>query len=417
MKTKFVVGILALLFVFCSDGSVLAEDSKGPCNILQPDGDTLLNWIHDYEMAPRAYIDKSIDISSMPGAFSLLSHLQYNAAERNQGSCRNTVQWVGTGIMGIALDVQEHILDRLSVQFASACDTERRACCGGGSLGGFVDFFTSQGYTIPWSNTNASWQNVDGRCNVPCSSIGTSPNYAIDSIVEEKIETHGVGQAEAIANIKNVLHQNKAVLFTWFWPTWADWGSFLDFWNTEGEDVITNLDSECGHIAKPGQIGAHAVLCVGYDDTDPSNSYWIMVNSWGTAGGGRPNGIFRLDMDMNYDCTFWNYDEWTESYYWKTLDVSFNISNITLYVESSGTCDGKTPCYSTVQGAINAAGDFDTILVAAGTYEEDISLNASKNLTLKGGYDSTFTAQSSNTTLNSFTTSNGYTVIDRLILQ
>ena len=278
----------------------------------------------------------------------------------------------------------------------------------------FADFFTSQGYTIPWSNTNASWQNVDGKCNVPCNSIGTSPNYGIDSIVEEKIETHYVSQSEAIANIKNVLNQNKAVLFFWFWPTWADWGGFLDFWDTEGEDVITNLDSGCGQIAKPGQIGVHAVLCVGYNDMDPDKSYWIMVNSWGAAGGGRPNGIFRLDMDMNYACTGWNYDEWIEIYYWKTLDVSFNITH---YVESLGKCDGKTPCYSTIQEAIDAAGTVATILVAAGTYEEDIRLNTSKNLTLKGGYDSTFTAQSSNTTVNSFTTSSGYTVIDRLILQ
>ena len=26
----------------------------------------------------------------------------------------------------------------------------------------------------------------------------------------------------------------------------------------------------------------YAVLCVGYNDDDPNNSYWIMLNSWGT---------------------------------------------------------------------------------------------------------------------------------------
>lgn len=158
-------------------------------------------------------------------------------------------------------------------------------------------------------------------------------------------------------------------------------------------------------------------MCVGYNDMDPENSYWIMVNSWGTAGGGRPNGIFRLDMDMDYDCVYYDQGEAIWDFYWQTLDVSFSIARNILYVESSGICNGKTPCYSTVQGAIDAAGTVATILVAAGTYEEDINLNMSKNLTLKGGYDSTFTAQSSNTTVNSLTTSNGYTVVDRLILQ
>ena len=142
-----------------------------------------------------------------------------------------------------------------------------------------------------------------------------------------------------------------------------------------------------------------------------------MVNSWGTAGGSRPNGIFRLDMKMDYDCTYFDQGESVSNFYWQTLDVSFNIIRDVLYVESSGICNGKTPCYPTIQGAIDAAGTAATILVAAGTYEEDVSLNAFKNLTLKGGYDSTFTAQSSNTTVNSLTISSGYTVVDRFILQ
>jgi hypothetical protein len=98
------------------------------------------------------------------------------------------------------------------------------------------------------------------------------------------------------------------------------------------------------------------------------------------------------------------------------LDVGFNITREVLYVESSGTCDGKTPCYSTIQGDIGASSTVATIQVV-GTYDEDISLNTSKNMTLKGGYDFTFTTQSSNTIVNSLTISNGYTVVDRLILQ
>ena len=246
MVRKYFVVIFGFLFVFCSAGSALAEDGKGPCTIMQPDGEALLNWIHDYEMAPRAYIDKSIDISSMSGgSFSLLSHLKYNAAERDQGNCGNGWAWAGTGVMGIALDVQEQILDRLSAQFISSCNTAK-SCCDGGWLTDFASFYASAGYTIPWSNTNASWKNGDGKCNVPCSSIGTSPNYGIDSIVAEVIETHDVGQAEAIANIKNVLHQNRAVSFLWFFPTQADKNNFWNFWDTQGEGVTTTLDYCCG---------------------------------------------------------------------------------------------------------------------------------------------------------------------------
>jgi len=59
-----------------------------------------------------------------------------------------------------------------------------------------------------------------------CSSIATSPNYGIDSIVAGVIETQDVGQAQATANIKNVLHQNKPVWFGWVLPTQTAWDNF-----------------------------------------------------------------------------------------------------------------------------------------------------------------------------------------------
>jgi hypothetical protein len=290
-------------------------------------------------------------------------------------------------MMGIALDVQEGILDRLSVQYYNSCNGTGvdHACCGG-CLQDLANFYTSTGQAVPWSNTNASWQDKEEECkfgsassDVSCGSISTSPSYGIYSIEAPYIETHHLDEDKAIANIKaiaelkNVLNQNKAVLFAFFLPTAADWYTFRSFWNTQGETVTTNLDYGCGHTWEDGYGGGHAVLCVGYNDNDPSNSYWIMVNSWGTAGNGRPNGIFRLDMDMDYSCAYYD-DGWFWSYYWETLDVSFNIDENVFYVESSGWCNGNTPCYSTIQGAINAASSGSTIKIAGGSYGEDVSL-------------------------------------------
>jgi hypothetical protein len=56
---------------------------------------------------------------------------------------------------------------------------------------------------------------------------------------------------------------------------------------------------------------------VGYDDTDPANPYWIMVNSWGTTTG-RPNGIYRVSMNLDYDCADANGHY---NLYWQTLNV------------------------------------------------------------------------------------------------
>jgi len=69
-----------------------------------------------------------------------------------------------------------------------------------------------------------------------------------------------------------------------------------------------------------------------------------------------------------------------------------------VYVESSGSCGGKTPCYSTIQGAINAANSGDTIKLAQGIYAETFVLDSDKQLILQGGWDAGFTQQTPQTT-------------------
>ena len=73
-----------------------------------------------------------------------------------------------------------------------------------------------------------------------------------------------------------------------------------------------------------------------------------------------------------------------------------------LYVAPGGNCGGASPCYSTVQAAVDAAAELDTIKVAAGSYtgvQNIPSLSTStftatqvvaitKSVTIQGGYTS-----------------------------
>ena len=138
-----------------------------------------------------------------------------------------------------------------------------------------------------------------------------------------------------------------------------------------------------------------------------------MLNSWGTTAE-RPNGIFRMDMDVNYDCA----DSSGEyNLYWQTLDVDFNIGNEVLYVEPSGSCGGKTPCYSMIQAAINAAGSRSVIRIAKGRYSEDVTSNNAKDIILQGGWDASFKNRSSITTIDSLTISSGTVTAEYLVCQ
>jgi hypothetical protein len=311
--------------------------------IMQPDNETLQEWVKLYNNAPQAYINSEFETST--GSYSLLDHLEYIPAERDQGVCGNCWVWAGTGILEVALDVQERTKDRLSIQYFTSCWNEGTAsdwaCCGG-NLNSFADWYQDNEFAIPWSNTNAYWQDGNRRCDdgtsVPSYTISTSPNYPISSCTAERIETHAVGQETAIVNIKNVLHQDRAVYFAFYLPNSDDWKTFSNFWNYEPENAVWSPDYSCGHtyVNLPNEGGGHAVLCVGYNDTDPNNSYWIMVNSWGTAYGGRPNGIFHVDMNMNYDC-------WLGvlgySLQWQTLDVVFEVGDELITIFNVGDAD------------------------------------------------------------------------------
>ncbi|MCX6006486.1 MAG: hypothetical protein NTZ34_04395, partial [Chloroflexi bacterium] len=303
---------------------------------------------------PRAYIDSKIQrdlqANSDGTSLSLLSYIQYTPTERYQGNCGDCWVWASTGCLEVALNVQRGIKDRLSEQYFNSnynSGTGNSFSCCGGSAATFAGYYNSTlQKAIPWSNLNAGFADASRICGsstaMPATSIATTPNYPMSSCAAYQINTHGVGQATAIANIKNVLNQNKAVYLSMKQADHNYWNAFYNFWNTQGESVVWTGGYSCNATwnSAPGEGGSHAILCVGYNDT-AATPYWLILNSWGTTAN-RPNGLFEIPMNYDYDCSIINIGYATN---WYTVEPTFTVAPVAptlMYPTAGATVSGTS---------------------------------------------------------------------------
>lgn len=144
-----------------------------------------------------------------------------------------------------------------------------------------------------------------------------------------------------------------------------------DWWEQESYSLDCTSKPEC-------------TICVRYDD----GYIWLVrdsIHSWERLGAVQT----AVGLAARYEHIIGT----------SSVRITFTTSSSSvIYVSKDGSCGCKTPCYTSIQDAINAATTGTTIRIAQGTYKESITLSTSISLTLKGGWNSTFTSQTSNTT-------------------
>ncbi|MFH1155102.1 MAG: metallophosphoesterase [Pseudomonadota bacterium] len=67
--------------------------------------------------------------------------------------------------------------------------------------------------------------------------------------------------------------------------------------------------------------------------------------------------------------------------------------------KTNGTCGGRSPCYQSIQQAINACGPECTVRISGGPYTEDLLLDAMKTVSISGCWNDSFSGQIPNTTV------------------
>jgi len=339
MKKKIVIFCIIGMFFLASFTStgIEVKEKKSEENtqhnytdfpVMRPRPEIIEKWQEDYNNAELAYIDPDLaEEIKTTESYNILDLLEYTPSERNQGRCSNCWAWPPTAILAMALNVQKGIKDRLSVQFMNTCGVEYTSgmnqieCCEGGTIEMFANFYSNTNFAIPWSNNMAHWHDGGNiNCRTDCSEISKTPNYPIYDIDSVTIQTRNVPTEEAIENIKNVLHQQKGVYFSVFYPDLVNLDSFRDFWRNENEDSVYDLDYYCGNEWNSDEAAGHAMLVYGYNDEEGTeNDYWMVLNSWGTNDN-RPNGLLKWDMHIDYECKYSN----QYAFGAKTLDVSFD---------------------------------------------------------------------------------------------
>jgi len=205
-----------------------------------------------------------------------------------------------------------------------------------------VDF--TDGYVSLYSKVN----NVDSHC-VRCVRGGN-----IELIEKPTVTT------VAVTNIGATTATGNGTVTALGVPNPTQHGVC---WNMTGSPTIADSRTEEGAVSATGPFASSMTGLL------PCTVYYVRSYATNSAGTGHGS------------------------------DVSFATTCATVsYVSGDGNCEGKNPCYRTIQEAIDDADTGTCIRVEEGTYPESIVLNASKTVTLQGGYDTSFWAQTADKT-------------------
>lgn len=106
------------------------------------------------------------------------------------------------------------------------------------------------------------------------------------------------------------------------------------------------------------------------------------------------------------------------NYVLNSSDYNDNDPNINPAISPVRVAGALTLDYNTLQEAYNNAGNGDIIKVHSMTFSENIVININKTVTLRGGYNGTFTTNSGSTTLiGNINIINGTLVIENLVIE
>ena len=206
--------------------------------------------------------------------------VNYVSPVRNQGSCGSCYAYSSTGMMEARIRIRSQNKSQpiLSTQDVVSCSQYAQGCEGGfpyliaGKYG--RDYGFTEEACYPYAGQDSKCQpNPQPDCQP--QRWRTKEYYYIGGYYGQS--TQQLMQEELMAN----------------GPISVSFEVYDDFMNYKGGVYTHKWTSHLKSGAyNPFKLVNHAVLCVGWGETDDGTPYWIVKNSWGPTWG--ENGYFRI---------------------------------------------------------------------------------------------------------------------------
>ena len=162
-------------------------------------------------------------------------------------------------------------------------------------------------------------------------------------------------------------------------------------------------------IFKSGYTDGHSIVCDGYNSA--TGQYHL---NYGYGVDGQPGALetwwYNLPTGMPLEYNIIND---------AVVYIIKPTTEEAVYVDPSASCNGNTPCYTTIQSGIDAASSDSVIKVLAGNYAENLDLNSSNNYELQGGWNAAYSSQTSTSSVSSMTfgSNSGTVTIGGMVVQ
>ncbi|WP_321504895.1 PGF-pre-PGF domain-containing protein [uncultured Methanoregula sp.] len=403
--------------------------------VMQPNATEMADDAADYKAAP---VFDAVSEPTGTGPKTLINEFpKPSYGDWNQGECGNCWVWAGTALLAQSYYNHTGTSVPFSIQFFNSnyyngnigMTKPHAWACTGGNPDEFVRTYNAgldQAYpglpfVIPWSNYNASYMDASNDGNkttttvLPKNLITTVPNMGFSKITADRVlAPEPDNQTEAVRNITAALLDGKVIYYAQYWPDTANYTTWKDLWDNT-PDGIYNPDSLNGstYNTSSGEGSSHGMALIGYNktDTDSSKWYWIVQNSWGNSTTGRPEGQFRLKMNINYNGQFTDGDPivqlWVFNVTWKTDPTVTGITPATgmndgnvdftslagtgfrsgavVNLTRTGVAD-ITASDVTIVSSAKITGSFDLTNAKAGTYNVVVTNIDNRSGTLRGGF-------------------------------